>query len=100
MTALKQNLVAEYENAYDQIDASIRFFMMDNAEYYESLRNTTERLRACAVIIVKDFMSNGTGGIGYHQRVISRALNQLDIDGFINSDCEKYSHKDLYPEYY
>lgn len=69
---LEQNIKDKYDTKREQVDASVRFVLHDNADYYEALNNTPARVQAAVLKYVVD----SPRPAGYHFNVLRAALQQ------------------------
>lgn len=83
-TKLEQNFKLTYDSKIEQVDASVRFVMVDQPAYYEALRNLPGRVVAALLILAienPEFIS------GYHYRILQKAHFQFArTTGFIGLD--------------
>lgn len=73
MTSLTQNLKDTYDTKREQVDASVRFVLQDEAEYYDALENLPARVKAAVLYMVANWMEPA----GYHFRVLKAGLRQF-----------------------
>lgn len=84
-------IICKPANKGEQIDASIRFILNDEA-YFDSLRTRPRRLESAAITLVK------TRQEGFHFQVIRKALWEMDQKGCIDPTDKPYTHDELYEE--
>lgn len=89
---LEQNIKQNYDSKIEQVDASVRFVLMDQPDYYESLGNLPSRVQAALLTIVGDWMEPA----GYHFRVLRAAYRQFTREtGFISGDEAPFTNEEL-----
>ena len=89
---LEQNLKHTYDSRQEQVDASVRFVLHDNADYYESLKNLPGRVQATVLKIVID----NPRPAGYHFSVLRAALKQYSSGkGYMEVDEPPFTNDEL-----
>ncbi len=88
---LEQNLKETYDTKLEQVDASVRFVLQDEAEYYDALENLPARVKAAVLYMVVNWMEPA----GYHYRVLKAGMRQFLDTGFIAMDEPPFTDDEL-----
>lgn len=89
---LEQNIKQDYNSKIEQVDASVRFVLMENPDFYESLGNLPSRVQAALLTIIGDWVEPS----GYHFDVLRAAYRQFHREsGLITVDEVPFTHEEL-----
>lgn len=89
---LDQNIKTDYDTRHEQVDASVRFVLHDNADYYDSLKNLPSRVSAA----VLRFVVENPRPAGYHYMVLRAALKQYTKgSGYMAPDEPPFTDDEL-----
>lgn len=91
--SLPQNYKETYDTKHEQVDASVRFVLINNKAYYDGLSNLPSRVKESLINIVLDWHTPG----GYHYQVLRAAMKQYHREkGFITAEEPPFTHEELY----
>lgn len=89
---LEQNIKKVYDSRFEQVDASVRFVLINDPLLYEHLTRP-ERVKEAILHMVRHWPSVD----GYHYHVLRAAHRQYSmLTGFMTAEEPPYTHEELY----
>ena len=79
---LKLNTTIDFTSKFEQIDASVRFVLMEVPVYYENISGMREKVEKAILYMVIDWSCP----VGYHFDVLRAALREYNKNGMLIDD--------------